>query len=124
MIKSSAIFGVGHKNIQHWYEQLSSEYEHKKCFIFSHQHSNFMQMLAAGGLIGLTAFFFTIIAALKTLGEASIADCRKNSATAIFIAFILFGLTENAWGDEEVGMMAFYLTGILISSDQEKSAQA
>ncbi len=124
MIRSSAIFGVGHKNLKHWYELLSSEQEHKKCFIFSHQHSNFMQMLAAGGFIGLTAFFFTILATLKTIGEASIDDCRKHSATAIFIAFILFGLTENAWGDEEVSMMAFFLTGMLLSSSQEKAVQA
>ncbi|OGK11109.1 MAG: hypothetical protein A2W80_18650 [Candidatus Riflebacteria bacterium GWC2_50_8] len=120
MIQQHPVFGVGHKNLKHWYEKLSSEYEHHRCFIFSHQHSNFMQMLAAGGFISLIAFFYTIISILKFVRQPDSGEnFRQFAAAAIFIAFILFGLTENAWGDEEVGMMAFFLTGLLLSQPRE-----
>ncbi|HAE40751.1 MAG TPA: hypothetical protein DCG57_19275 [Candidatus Riflebacteria bacterium] len=120
MIKDRPVFGVGHKNLKYWYEKLSSEYEHHRCFIFSHQHSNFMQMLAAGGIISLLAFFYTVIAVLKfVIMTDSGKNFRQHAAAAIFIAFILFGLTENAWGDEEVSMMAFFFTGLLLSQPRE-----
>lgn len=123
MIRNYAVFGVGHKNLKHWYERLSSEYEHQRCFIFAHQHSNFMQMLAAGGFLSLIAFFYTIIAIIKSFRRATCDEYRKNAAIAIFTAFILFGLTENAWGDEEVSMMAFFLTGLMLSSAEGKADQ-
>lgn len=117
-------FGVGHKNIKHWYEKLSSEYEHNRCFIFAHQHSNFMQVLAAAGMLGLIAFFYTIFSIIKAFYFLAGSDefCR-NAAISIFIAFILFGLTENAWGDEEVSMMAFFVTGLLMSGAKKAATQ-
>jgi hypothetical protein len=42
-------------------------------------------------------------------------------AAAIFVCFIVTGFTEHSWGDEEVIMMAFFLSGLLMNSHEEKN---
>lgn len=129
MLAGNSAFGIGAKNIKHHYNLLANDYEHKNGLIWSHQHNNFMQMLVIYGPLGLIAFFYFIITMFKFIGIC----CNNSSATnykiklgssAVFLCFLVFGLTEHAWGDEEVGMMAFFLTGLLLSQHRKTESQA
>ncbi|MBU1107615.1 MAG: O-antigen ligase family protein [Candidatus Riflebacteria bacterium] len=128
MLRENMSFGVGAKNIKYHYNLLATEYEHQNSLIWGHQHNNFMQMLVKFGFIGLIAFFYFIISIFKfILKNGRIITCGIGKAhigaIAVFGCFLVFGLTENAWGDEEVSMMAFFLTGLLMSSSGETIAQ-
>ncbi|EKD82936.1 MAG: O-antigen polymerase [uncultured bacterium] len=129
MIRTSPCFGVGAKNIKYHYNLLANDYERQNGLIWNHQHNNFMQMLVAFGFLGLIAFFYFIILICKYILNKSQKDHPEHNryymgALAVFICFMAFGLTENAWGDEEVGMMAFFLTGLLLSRPEGSMPQS
>jgi hypothetical protein len=56
--------------------------------------------------------------------QSEFLKSARTGAFAIFVCFLTFGLTEHAWGDEEVGMMAFFLTGLLLSYPSEQAQPA
>lgn len=122
MTENRSIFGVGMNNGKKKFYELASDYERQYDFlIFGHQHSNFMQIYAMTGLIGLCAFFIFLVATFKFMfkSAANAASTWNSSislgAVAVFAAFIMTGLTEYSWGDEEVAMMAFFTTGLLLN---------
>jgi len=92
-------------------------FEHRLNLIYGHQHNNFMQIFAMYGFLGLVAFFHFIIATVKFLLTADCNACNHHAmgAIAIFAGFIFFGFTEFCWGDEEVIMLAFFLSGLLMN---------
>ena len=121
IFESRYVFGTGLSNVKLWYQRLASEFEFENNLIFGHQHNNFMQILVMSGLLSLIAFFNFIIATLKfTWNPASFDQTRLSgimarSAAAIFIAYMAFGTGEYSWGDEEVSMMALFLTGMMVN---------
>jgi O-antigen ligase len=128
MTANRAVFGVGVKNVKKNFYDLASDYEKQNDFlIFGHQHSNFMQIYAMKGLLGLCAFFIFLVIFLKFLFSAPLKTTDEWSskirmgAAAIFVCFIVTGFTEHSWGDEEVIMMAFFLSGLLMNSHEEKN---
>ena len=128
MLRENLQFGIGAKNIKHHYNILATEYERQNDLIWSHQHNNFMQMLVIFGPLGLIAFFYFIISIFKFIlsNSCTISSETHNAhigAIAVFGCFLIFGLTEHAWGDEEVAMMAFFLTGLLMSGNGKAVAQ-
>ncbi len=122
MTENRPIFGVGMNNVKKKFYELASDYERQYDFlIFGHQHSNFMQIYAMTGLIGLCAFFIFLVATFKFMFKtvANVVSTWNSrlslGAAAVFAAFIMTGLTEYSWGDEEVAMMAFFATGLLLN---------
>lgn len=120
MLENNYPFGVGIRNVKNWYQKLASEYEHQNQLIWGHQHNNFMQTFASSGYLGLIAFFNFIIAALVFVwkparnGETP-ASLLNRGTSAIYICFIVYGIGEFSWGDEEVTMMALFLVGLLMN---------
>lgn len=113
-------FGIGINNVKNWYKKLASEYEHRNNLIWGHQHNNFMQTFASKGYLGLIAFFNFIIAALVFVWQPARNDGNpalslNRGASAIYICFIVYGIGEFSWGDEEVTMMAMFLIGLLMN---------
>ncbi|PKL49723.1 MAG: hypothetical protein CVV42_05140 [Candidatus Riflebacteria bacterium HGW-Riflebacteria-2] len=121
MLGENNVFGIGAKNMKYSYRRLASEFERENNLIWSHQHNNFMQMLLSYGFIGLIAFFYFILSLGKFALSAT--DNNKYGALAILACFLTFGLTEHSWGDEEVIMMAFFLTGLMLSSTAKNESQ-
>ncbi len=124
MNENRSFFGVGMNNVKQEFYQLASDYERESGWlIYGHQHSNFMQFYAMTGMLGLCAFFIFLIATFKFLFNQPPSNDWNNSlamgAFAVFATFILTGLTEYSWGDEEVAMMAFFTTGLLANQNEE-----
>lgn len=116
MTDSAFVFGVGARNVKTHYKRLAGEFEHRLNLIWGHQHNNFMQIFAMYGIIGLIAFFYFIIETVKfLLGGKADENGLSLGAIAIFAGFLFFGFTEYSWGDEEVIMMAMFLTGLLMN---------
>jgi O-antigen ligase len=123
-------FGVGMNNVKQKYFELASDYERQNSFlIYGHQHNNFMQFFAMTGLIGLTAFFIFLVSIFKFFFQK--AKFAQNSwhqsmslgAAAVFMCFIATGLSEYSWGDEEVAMMAFFVTGLMMNKVAENDTR-
>jgi len=118
MTDNAFVFGVGARNVKTHYKRLAGEYEHRLNLIWGHQHNNFMQIFAMYGIIGLIAFFYFIIETVKFLIAGKLdRNSLSTGAIAIFSGFLFFGFTEYSWGDEEVIMMAMFLTGLLMNSN-------
>ncbi|MFZ5951008.1 MAG: O-antigen ligase family protein [Candidatus Rifleibacteriota bacterium] len=125
MTENRSVFGVGLNNVKKEFYELASDYEKQHDFlIFGHQHSNFMQFYAMTGLLGLCAFFIFLVTVFKFLLNFFPADNWNTrmamGSVAVFTAFILTGLTEYSWGDEEVAMMAFFIVGILSNQNDSQ----
>ena len=120
MLQNSFQFGVGLENVKIHYEKLMSEKDKSEETVWGHQHSNFMHILVTSGMSGLIAFFYFILSALFFFWSPTDSDnYRKNNhaveAVAVFLSFLVFGLSEFAWGVQEVSMMAMFLCGLLTS---------
>lgn len=130
MLENNYAFGVGMNNVKTWYKRLASDFEFKADLIWGHQHNNFMQILAMTGYIGLFAFFYFIIEALKFAWRAYTAVGNNGvksigtGAFSLLICFFITGLTEYSWGDEEVAMMALFLGGLMLNCSENQSQES
>lgn len=121
MIENNFAFGVGLKNVKTHYEKLATEKEFSEKLIWGHQHNNFMHILASLGFPGLIAFFNFFLATLffiwPSRDKKNLQETRhaRVGATAVFLCFLVFGFSEYSWGDEEVSMMALFLTGMMVN---------
>jgi O-antigen ligase len=122
IVESRFIFGLGMNNVKSAYRKLATDYEKKNPhLIYGHQHSNFMQFFTMTGLLGLTAFFIFLMRMFRFLLNRSKTNSLawnqkiSSGAPAIFLCFVITGLTEYSWSDEEVAMMAFFLVGLLMN---------
>jgi O-antigen ligase len=129
IIKNSSVFGVGLNNVKSHYKSLATQFEKDNShLIYGHQHNSFMQILAMTGLFGLVAFLSFIIAMLGLLiknFKNTNPSHKKLAAGAlvVFSCFLATGLTEHSYGDEEVAMLAFFLSGLLISFNKPSTGQ-
>ncbi len=121
IFENQYVFGTGLSNVKLWYQRLASEFEFANNLIFGHQHNNFMQILVMSGLLSLIAFFHFIISTLKFTwnqtapNQLHLKAKLRRGAVSIFIAYLAFGFGEYSWGDEEVSMMALFLTGMMVN---------
>lgn len=125
MTENNFLFGVGLENIEGIHKRLVKNTGKKGEDPWGHQHNNFMQFLVSTGFVGLIAFFYFIIAALKFFAQpfrttvTSWSHSLSLGSLAIFICFLTFGIGEFSWGDEEVTMMALFLTGLMMNRQPE-----
>lgn len=130
MLEGNYAFGVGMNNVKTWYKRFASEFEFKSDLIFGHQHSNYMQTLAMTGFLGLIAFFYFIIAIMKLawrpekIADMPWSDSLSLGTASLLICFFVTGLTEYSWGDQEVAMMALFLTGLMLNRVDQQSLQS
>ncbi|NCB37314.1 MAG: O-antigen ligase family protein [Erysipelotrichia bacterium] len=125
MFENNYAFGVGMNNVKTWYKRLATEFEFKSDLIWGHQHNNFIQIMVMTGFIGLIAFFYFILEAIKLTWRAKKSDniawshSLSLGAASILICFLITGLTEYSWGDEEVSMMALFITGLMMNRSDD-----
>ncbi len=116
---SSLPFGVGLRNVKRHYNALASDVERERDLIWGHQHNNFMHKLAMTGFTGLIAFFYFVVSTIRFLLQVKPIDSDgqklHHGGLAIFVGFLVFGLTEYCWGDEEVLMTTLFLTALMVN---------
>lgn len=86
----------------------------------SHAHSNYLQLAAEAGLLGLAAFMWVFMRAL-TVGwtavrEAADADGRVVAvgAWAAMVGFLVGGVTQYTFGDNEVALAMWFTLALLM----------
>ena len=86
----------------------------------SHAHSNYLQLAAEAGLLGLAAFMWVFMRAL-TVGwtavrAASDADGRivTVGAWAAMVGFLVGGVTQYTFGDNEVALAMWFALALLM----------
>jgi O-antigen ligase len=85
----------------------------------SHAHSNYLQLAAEAGLAGLGAFVLVLAAGLRLgwraqarAGEAE-AWAAAAGAWAALVGFVVGGLTQYTFGDNEVAVAFWFALGLL-----------
>lgn len=86
----------------------------------SHAHNNFLHMAAEAGLLGLAAFAL-LYAMILRLGWDAVRATRGTAAAATaagawlgIVAFLLGGLTQYNFGDNEVAVAMWATTAVLL----------
>ncbi len=121
MIKDRYAFGIGMNNVYDWYESLCTDYEKEKKWVFGHMHNNFLQFFITAGPLGLIAFFwffyefFLFVFYLPGPSENTFAEFLRLGGRSLLICYFFTGFFEYSFGDQEVTMMAFFLTGTFAS---------
>ena len=90
--------------------------------IHGHFHSNFLQMLAAAGAIGLAAFLLFLAAIARALVRAfrtahdPLGRAIAIGGLAAFAGFLVEGLFEWNFGDAEVVTLLYALVGMALAA--------
>ncbi len=118
------ICGVGDIDLAKYYKRYKSKYEKE---IQGHLHNNYIHILAILGITGFIAFiylFSIIIIKLFRLfntneGSKFVENFALASIGCIF-AFLVSGLTEWNFGDQEIVTMIWFIVGINFSLNKYK----
>ena len=107
-------FGRYRRAARPWYDR------HPDADRRSHAHSNYLHMAAEAGLVGLAAFMLVWAQALR-LGWAAVARAPTPGtwATAVgawvgIVGFLVGGLTQYTFGDNEVALTMWVLLALLM----------
>jgi O-antigen ligase len=120
MIKERPWFGWGYGN----YKQFREPYyaRHPATVTHAHAHNNFLQLWVDGGLLALLAFLL-LLAKILSIGwqayQALPLACepvRSLTLGSLFsiVGFLVGGLTQYNFGDAEVVIVFWTVTGILM----------
>jgi O-antigen ligase len=125
--KKNPFFGIGPGNSK----PMSLQYMTAKEQVgggWGHFHSNFMNILAERGAVGLAGFFLYFGTMLIEVARAY-RDGRtteeKSIQLAAFVsvlAFLLSGLTETSYNDTKILMMLYFVTGIAFAWSRRLSS--
>ncbi|MBF0545399.1 MAG: O-antigen ligase family protein [Candidatus Riflebacteria bacterium] len=115
------IFGIGMNNVKQYTYDLATPFERERNFYFGHLHNSFLQILAMTGFLGLSAFFWYFIELglfFKNSGVTEVDPHQKKlfqTGIPLIMAFIFFGIPEYAFGNEEIAMLFFFLSGLILN---------
>ena len=120
MIKERPWFGWGYGNYKQFREPYYARYP--AAVTHAHAHNNFLQVWVDGGVIALLEFFFLLAKILsmgwqayRTLPPACepVRSLTLGSMVSI-VGFLVGGLTQYNFGDAEVVIVFWTMTGILM----------
>lgn len=110
IIKDYPVFGIGYGN----FRSIIKNYLDVPVLTTAHAHNAYIQYMVLHGIFGflcLVIFYYKIIKKL-------IIDLKINNfaiiGLAIFIVYLLQGLTENNFYDSEVAMIFWFLIGSIL----------
>ena len=120
MIKERPWFGWGYGNYKKFREPYYAHYP--AADTHAHAHNNFLQIWVDGGIIALLAFLF-LLAKILSMGwqtyrslaseQEPLRSLALGSAVSI-LGFLIGGLTQYNFGDAEVVIVFWTVTGILM----------
>ncbi len=113
------IFGVGDIDLKKIYSEYK-EYYHKEDF--GHLHNNYVHVLVILGIFGFAVFIFLLYKILMlnikiygSLKERSFASSFALGTIGVFTAFLISGLAEWNFGDQEIITMVWFTVGLNIA---------
>jgi O-antigen ligase len=120
MIKERPLLGWGYGNYKRFRDNFYKRYP--EVDTTAHAHNNFLQMWVDGGVLGLAAFVFLFWSILRNGWRAYqrlpvAADALRTVAlggTLGVVGFLIGGLTQYNFGDAEVVMVMWGVTGLLM----------
>ncbi|QQS36321.1 MAG: O-antigen ligase family protein [Ignavibacteriales bacterium] len=127
IFKNYPLFGVGDIGIENYYRKYKQPYDKE---IQGHLHNNFFHILATLGIIGLSVvcFLFYKIIKINLHIYSSVKNEKFLSSYALgamgsFSAFLVSGLTELNFGDQEIITLVWFITGLNIAFYKLYSAE-
>ena len=116
MMLDHPLTGVGLGNYEVIYKQYKFFEERK---IYSHAHSNIVQIGAETGVLGLSIFFWIMVSAFSGIrakmragaGIDPMVFSLSLGALAAFLGFHFAGLFEYNFGDSEVQLLFWFILG-------------
>jgi len=119
MFRDHPIFGVGDIDLGNLYRKYKHNYDKE---IQGHMHNNFIQELVTLGLFGFLAFCYMIFRMLfidlkiyrETRGKPFISSYTLG-VLGVVCAFIISGLTEFNFGDQEIITLIWFTFGFNIA---------
>jgi O-antigen ligase/polysaccharide polymerase Wzy-like membrane protein len=118
VVRDHPVFGLGFGRYQT--AALPYYQRHPDADRHSHAHNNFLQMAAEAGLVGLAAFTLLFVTALR-LGFETVVRTRGRPAQATALgawlaltAFLVGGLTQYTFGDNEVAIAMWSMLAVLM----------
>jgi O-antigen ligase len=100
------ILGFGYLNFEHHSGLIKQRYNLPAKNFVSHAHSNFFEMLADTGIVGLTSFILWICLWFKEMNNRD--DVVSKIGLAFIIVFIVGGLTQSTIS---LGINLFFIIG-------------
>lgn len=120
MIKERPLLGWGYGNYKRFRDDFYKRYP--EVDTTAHAHNNFLQMWVDGGVIGLIAFVLLFWAILRKgwrayqrlpVEEDSLRTLALGGTLGI-VGFLIGGLTQYNFGDAEVVIVMWGMTGLLM----------
>ncbi|MCL5030285.1 MAG: O-antigen ligase family protein [Bacteroidetes bacterium] len=115
MFRDHPIFGVGDIDLSQMYIKYKHNYDKE---IQGHMHNNFVHELATLGLFGFLAFCFLIIKIIiidlkiyRETKDKPFISSYALGAIGGFCAFLVSGLTEFNFGDQEIITLVWFTFG-------------
>jgi len=123
IIRDYPVFGIGQSNMEETYPKYRLP-KATEPFV-GHLHDNFLQVAAQNGLVGLAAYLAWISAyfwmALRFRGPDEAAQRFNWTLTCLFLATLVWGLTEYTFSYQFMNVQAFLLGLQVPVSDPLKS---
>jgi O-antigen ligase len=123
MIKERPLFGWGYGNYKKFREPYYQPYP--AADTHAHAHNNFLQVWVDSGVVGLLAFLFLLSVVLRSgwqayrslPAEAEPLRSLTLGGTLSIIGFLLGGLTQYNFGDAEVVIVFWAMTGVVMRGE-------
>ncbi len=106
------LLGIGPGNFKAELKRRTESIELKSR---AHAHSNFLQIAAESGFIGLFVFtaFWIIFIGRCFVSLSKKSDHVKMGSFSAIVAFLIMGIFEYNFGDSEIAMLVWLLLGLL-----------
>lgn len=119
IFKVYPLFGVGDIGIENYYREYKRPFDKE---IHGHLHNNFFHILATTGLFGLLAVFFMLFKMIQinlkiynSVKSEKFISSYALGVIGVFCAFLVSGLTELNFGDQEIITLVWFTFGLNVA---------
>jgi O-antigen ligase len=129
ILETNPVFGVGMNNVKPLYRTRVRALDLQRGEVHGHLHNTFMQILVMTGLFGFLCFCWLWAEITRFIffqADQERDPWQKNmtfTAWPILVCFLVTGLTEYSFGDEEVAMLFFFLLGFLTNQNPNQDQE-
>jgi O-antigen ligase len=125
MFRERPVTGIGLQDLKPWVERYRSPEAHEPPH--GHMHNVYLQILVTMGLVGFAAFAYLVVALVRTAARRLRVDLRSGegdplgmalriAAVAAIAGFLVAGIFEWNFGDEELLDFLFTLVGLAFAA--------
>ncbi len=125
MFREHPVTGIGLQDLKPWVERYRSPEAHEPPH--GHMHNVYLQILVTMGLVGFAAFAYLVVALVRTAARRIRVDqgsgegdplgmALRIAAVAAIAGFLVAGIFEWNFGDEELLHFLFTLVGLAFAA--------